>query len=45
MNHVQTQKLGENILEVHYGITTQVEKSRKKMTIVNFMECDLNHNY
>ena len=29
------------IREVRCGITTQLEKS-KKMTIVNFMECDLN---
>ena len=27
--------------EVHCGINTQVEKS-KKIIIVNFMECDLN---
>ena len=27
--------------EVRYDITTEVEKS-KKMTSVNFMECDLN---
>ena len=28
--------------EVRCEITTQVEKSKKKITIVNFTECDLN---